>query len=642
MKYGYLEDQPFYEPNISAPLSHYNDKELRVLRHGDDVEHRFQINLRGIIDLLSEHLYSGPEVFIRELLQNAVDAIRARTLQQSDWQGEISIEIHARDDKPPALIFTDNGIGLTEEEVHKFLATIGESSKRPKERGKRTDFIGQFGIGILSCFVVSDEITVVSRSLTPASQAVEWRARPDGNYTLKTLDRDLEPGTQVFLVGKQEHREFFQPERVRELVRHFGGLLPYPIRVTSGKSSINVNESGIPWRQEFRGEKQRLAALLEFGREMFDTNFFDAIPLKASSGDVDGVAFILPYPAQVGGKRTHRVYLKNMLLSEDADNLLPDWAFFVKAVVNANDLRPTASRESFYEDAKLARAREQLGDALRDYLVRTAQNDERKFSKFLDLHSTAIKAISIEDDECFRVFIDWLPFETSLGKTTFGEFRKENEVIRYVPSVDQFRQVQSVAAAQGISVINAGYVYDADLLAKASAIFPDLQAEVVDSAGIVQAFEDLSAEEQDAVHDFLNIADSVLRPFKCNTEIKRFKPSDLPVLYSTSADGRFFRSLEQSKEVANPLWSGVLDSLSHSQRHVANYASLCFNFANSLIQRLARIQDRGLVQRSVQMLYVQSLLLGHHPLAGKEIKLLNDSMMSMIEWGVEARGRMEE
>ena len=95
---------------------------------------------------------------------------------------------------------------------------------------------------------------------------------------------------------------------------------------------------------------------------------------------MDGVAFVLPFSPSLATKRTHRVYLKNMLLSEKAENLVPDWAFFVKCVVNANDLRPTASRESFYEDDKLEAAREALGRCLREYLVNLSKRDRTGWS----------------------------------------------------------------------------------------------------------------------------------------------------------------------------------------------------------------------------------------------------------------------
>ena len=118
----------------------------------------FQVNLKGMIALLSEHIYSNPNTFVRELLQNCVDAITALRNIDENYAGRIDVFLN--DDK--TVIFRDNGIGLKEEEVYRFLTVIGESSKR--DTPDADDFIGRFGIGLLSCFVVTDEIKVESRS----------------------------------------------------------------------------------------------------------------------------------------------------------------------------------------------------------------------------------------------------------------------------------------------------------------------------------------------------------------------------------------------------------------------------------------------------------------------------------------------
>lgn len=596
--------------------------------------HKFQIHLRGIIDLLSRHLYSGPEVFVRELLQNGVDAIRARQKLDAEFAGSLNLELHTPKGKPATLVATDDGIGLTEDEVHKFLATIGESSKRMAEGDRPTDFIGQFGVGILSCFLVSDEIVVISRSAKGDSPPVEWRARPDGTYEVRTLSHDLAPGTQVILTARDDADEFFSFDRLSELVKHYGGMLPYPIKVSSGKRSEMANERGVPWRQEFGTEKERTRALLQFGREAFGTDFLDAIPLRAKAGDIDGVAFILPHEASLTARRAHRVYLKNMLLSESADNLLPDWAFFVKAVVNANDLRPTASRETFYDDDKLSAAREALGDCLRGYLVNLAEKRPERLEKFIDLHHRALKALASEDDEFYRLFIDYLPFETTHGRMTFGEYRREHGTLVYAPTVDQFRQIARVASAQGRCVINAGYAYDHELLAKAPDVFDDLGVEELEASEIVQSFDDLTLEEQEESHLLMSVAESALKPFRCEPEVKKFKPKELPALFSTSRDGRFFRSLEQSKEIADPLWGGVLDQLGKREKRASAHSQLCFNFDNPLVRRLVGLKNKGLLRRSVEMLYVQALLLGHQPLNAKEMTLLNEGLLALIEYGV--------
>src|SRR5690242_12182020 len=132
------------------------------LRHNARVPapRTFQVDLRGIVDLLSHHLYASPRVYVRELLQNAVDAIIATGSAES---GAIRISTGRITTGADGLQITDNGIGLTEAQVHELLATIGRSSKRDELGFARHEFLGQFGIGLLSCFLVADEIRVHTR-----------------------------------------------------------------------------------------------------------------------------------------------------------------------------------------------------------------------------------------------------------------------------------------------------------------------------------------------------------------------------------------------------------------------------------------------------------------------------------------------
>ncbi len=603
------------------------------------MDHAFKINLRGIIDLLSHHLYSGPQVFVRELLQNAVDAIRAREQYDPDTVGEVTIEVLGG--KTPSLVMLDNGIGLSEDEVLRFLATIGQSSKRDAEWERPEDFIGRFGIGLLSCFVVSDEIAVVTRSARdPEAKTVEWRGRHDGTYTLRTVEHEISPGTQVYLSCKPGSEEWFQPEKLVELARRFGGLLPYPIRLVAGNETTRINEGSPPWRRRFASTDEQTRVLLEYGREAFETSFFDAIPLKSKAGGVDGVAFVLPYSPNLASKKTHRVYLKGMLLSENAEGLLPEWAFFVKCVVNANSLRPTASRESFYEDAELEATREALGNVLRDYLVGLAARDPARLQSLIALHDLSIKGLALHDDEFYRLFIDWLRFETSLGTMTLGEYRDTNRVVLYVPDLDRFRQIARVAAAQDLCIVNAGYTHDAALLARLPHVIEGAEAEVVDPSDLAQILEDLSVEERAEVHDLIVAADRLLAPFKCAADAKKFGPDELPTLYSTATDADFYRSIDQSMEVADPLWAQVLGEFA-ATAGTEPRARLTFNYRNPLVLKMARITDPVLRERSVEMLYIQALLLGHHPLSARELALLNGGLLGLIEWGVSAQQRRE-
>lgn len=599
------------------------------------MDHKFQVNLNGIIDLLSNHLYSSPEVYLRELLQNGVDAIQARMNLDPEHQGEIHIEVVQPADAPPTLIFQDNGVGLTTEEVHQFLATIGESSKRDAVRERREDFIGQFGIGLLSCFLVSDEIVVISRSARGHSLTVEWRGRPDGTYSIKEVEREVSPGTQIYLQGKPESEEHLQPERVRELLEHFGAFLPMPLYFTQDGETVRINPEGPPWSWEFGSASEQRERLLTWGRNTLGGDFFDAIRLRSLAGDIEGVAFVLPYAPSPAAKGQHRVYLKNMLLSENAEHLLPEWAFFVKCVINANDLRPTASRESFYEDQAFFEARESLGECLKGYLLRLAQADPRRLEDFIRLHYLSIKLLATHDDEFYRLFIDWLPFETTNGPLRMSDIRDLGKKIYYTQNVQQFSEISTVAKSQGLIVINGGYVYDASLVERLPGVYPEIEVEKIDAAHLVESFEDLSDQELEPLQAFLHTADEILRPFKCQAAVRKFFPEDIPTLYGTNEEIQFRRSVDQSKEVADPLWGGLLDSIQPQSSY--GLPQLCFNYRNPLIRRVLTITDEELLRRTIQMLYVQALLLGHHPLSSEEMALLNEGLLGFIQWGIDAR-----
>jgi molecular chaperone HtpG len=600
------------------------------------VAHHFQVNLRGIIDLLSNHLYSGPEVFVRELLQNAVDAIRAREKVEPGYGGAIVLELAKPRSGPPTLVVSDDGVGLTEEEIHKFLAVIGESSKRGALGERPPDFIGQFGIGLLSCFMVSEEIVVVTRSAKAGAATMEWRGRADGSYAVKTLDADIAPGAHVHLTCKEGSEEYFDRERLTELVQHFGGLLPYPIRLTSGKTSKPLNGDPPPWRKNSASTKAGRKALLAFGKERFGETFFDAIPVDLKRERIDGVAYVLSASPSPTAKQEHRVYLKNMFLSERADNLLPPWAFFVKLIVNVADLKPTASREGFKEDAALRRAREALGDRLRGYLIELSENEPDRLLKLIDLHDLTVKALAVADDEFYKIVFPWLPVETSEGDMTLGEYRARHDVFRYAATQDQFRQIAQVAAAQNVCVINACYTYMQELLEKYATAFDDGRAEKIEAWDVVETFGDLDEAEERRGEAFLRRADAVLRPFRCYAAMKKFAPADLPALYTTSAEGQFLRSVEQAKDVADPHWSSLLDRVAPKAAGGASFSQLCFNFDNPMTQRLLRVANDDVLRRSVQTLYVQSLLLGHHPLHAKELKLLNEGLSGLIELALAA------
>lgn len=592
-------------------------------------EHCFQVNLGGMIELLSNHLYSDPRVYIRELLQNAVDAIEARRLIQPNHLGRVLIEVVDSEDGTPTLMVEDDGVGLTEAEVHEFLATIGKSSKRGELSEQRSTFIGQFGIGLLSCFMVSEEIAIVTKSARhPEAPPVEWRGKPDGTYKVRTLERDLKPGTRVYLVARPGCQELLSVKSLEVLVRHYGGLLPMALELSANQKTIGLNDVP-PWRKGCTDEQWRQETLA-YGERLLGEKFFDAIPLPSIAEGVEGVAYVLANSGTVGSTPSHRVYIKGMLVSEASKKLLPDWAFFVRCVVDARTLRPTASREDLYENEDLDQVRNALGQALKQYLIGLAETDSARLQRLISLHYPALKALAVENDDLLRLFFNWLPFETSLGRMTGQEIRENRQTVCFVNTVDRFRQIASVATAQSMLVINAGYTHDTEILDHATALFSDISFEEIDPAELSEAFEELSLTERDCVHDFLRLADVVLQPFGVQTEARRFKPIDLPAIYLQNEAAETLRSISRTKDISNDLFSNVLDGIAQGIEFQA-HSRLCFNFDNETFLRMVDLPDRALQERVVQMLYVQALLLGQYPLGHREIKLMNKGLLGLID-----------
>ena len=156
-------------------------------------EYIFNVNLGGMMDLLSNHLYSTPKVFIRELLQNSADAINLR--KSHGMSEEPRIDIVVEENK--YLIFKDNGCGLTEDEIHKFVSVIGQSSKRSSN--DNISYIGRFGIGMLSCFMVTPEIILRSRSTETPDKVFEWHGYTNGKYTVSEINSDMPAGTEIII-----------------------------------------------------------------------------------------------------------------------------------------------------------------------------------------------------------------------------------------------------------------------------------------------------------------------------------------------------------------------------------------------------------------------------------------------------------
>lgn len=577
----------------------------------------FQVNLGGMLDVLSNHLYKTPDVFLRELLQNGVDAINLRQKRQRDWNGgelTISVEPGCR------MVFRDNGAGLSEEDIHRFLAVIGQSSKTEIVNGKiQEDYIGRFGIGLLSCFMVSDSIVVHTRPFDGGPAHV-WTGLADGTYTLEPLS-DCPKGTAVILTAKQGAEHYFEPDAVERLVRYYGLALPPPIYIEGNSQRLN----SIP--SDFSGISRD--QLLGFGEWLFDEEFIEAIPIQTQH--LSGVAYVLPYSTDVSMKNGHRIYLKQMLLTEQGEPLLPGWAFFLRCILNTNSLRPTASRESFYEDAQLDAAQKEFSDAVCSHLKGLTLEAPDRIEQIVRTHMQAIKSMAVWDDDLFSLFIDYLPFETSEGTINGAALKKAGEAF-WVGSVSKFQQLRPIFMAQSQLLICTGYTFDTELVSKLAQTYA-LPIEQLQEEGIDMVMEELTVAERRQTASFIQAANRGIAEFDCAAEVRRFLPANLPVLYAVSDEVQFFRQVHKAREAALGVFSSALTSLLGGMDD-RPLATLYFNLNSPLVERLTHIHDSELLESMARVLYVQALLAGGHPLHGRELKAMNGELLRLIDHSV--------
>ncbi len=596
--------------------------------------HTFHVDLHGLVDLLANHLYSSPRVYLRELLQNAVDAVTAR--RQADPAAEGRVQITARDGE---LVVADTGIGLTEEDIHTFLATIGRSSKRDQLTeldiaATRRDFIGQFGIGLLACFMVADEVTIVTRSaVRPDARPIEWRGRPDGRYEIRTLDDAgmAEPGTRVRLRARPGAVEWLAPDRVAELATHFGDLLPVPVELTADDGPpVQVSKAPAVWDRPYASAGLRRAALLRYGEQTLGFTPLDVIDLDIPVAGLRGAAYVLPEPVSPARQGRHRVYLKGMLLTEDAGGLLPDWAFFLRCVISTDGLRPTASREGLYEDDTLSAVREGLGAQVRDWLADLAASRPADLRRFLLTHHLAVKALARFDTALLTIMLPWLPFETTDGEVSLDEFARAHRTILVSATVDEFHQVAAIASAAGLAVVNGGYTYDADLLRRLPEIRPDVTVLDLDPAIVLAHLDPPDPDTEVAAAMFLGAARRALDPMGCDVVLRTFTPSSVPALLLDDREARHERTRADAEAEAEGLWGEILGSL----RGSAPRAQLVLNQLSPLVRRVATVETPELATMAVEALYGHALLMSRRPLRPPETALLNRAFLGLLDQAV--------
>ncbi|MDN4473889.1 HSP90 family protein [Demequina zhanjiangensis] len=592
---------------------------------------RFQVDLGGVVDLLGRSLYSSPRVYLRELIQNAADAVGARAEREPGFSG--TVRIVPADVGDRVLSVTDDGIGLTAREARELLATVGRTSKRDLLDLPRSDRLGRFGVGLLSAFMIADEVEVRSRSLVDAAPCV-WVGRSDGTFTVRELEgpeADQVPvGSTVLVRPRGDDRTLAETPVVLTAAGRFAEHLPVPVRVVLSDGS----EEQVTVRAGFLGDvEERLA----YGHELVGQAPLAAIPIDVPETGTRGTAYVLPFTPAPGATVAVKAHLGGMLVGTHVDGLLPDWAFFTALAVDSTGLTPTAAREALVDDDALVLTREAIGHTLRGWVEGLAVSDPMLLRVFAAVHGLALRRLALADPELAHVVIPHLVVPTTAGDVRLGDLIAEGTV-RYAATVDEFRQAGPLA--RGV-LVNAGHTYD-EAMMRLLASLGLARVERVDVIELVDALRPAPPEDAEAAATLARRATAALDDREgVSVDVRLVPEGTLPAIFVQDASMLRAADRRRARDDGDALWARVLDAVEDAERRDgagSPQARLVLDWSNPTVKALARLQDESVLTRAVGLLLVTALLAGHHPVEGRDRAQLTDALGELVALSVGLAG----
>ncbi|MGM0508746.1 MAG: molecular chaperone HtpG [Fusobacteriota bacterium] len=451
----------------------------------------FKAETNQLLDLMIHSIYTHRDVFLRELISNASDAldkIKFRALQNPELLGDDEkLEIYISPDKDSeTLTISDNGIGMTYDEMVENIGTIAKSGskdfvKKLKEAKKddskdETDIIGQFGIGFYSAFMVAKEITVISKS-NEEDKAVKWVSDGTDTYTIDYTDERKTRGTTVILKLRDEEdkkgfntEEFLETDKIKSLVQEYSNYISYPIKMDVEEEVIPTDEDGNEIEDatpETKIKTEVLNSMTPIWRkqkselddkdynEFYKSTYNDFTdPLENIHINVDGTlryTALLHIPSKAPMNfyskdftKGLRLYSKGVFIMENAEDLLPDHFRFIKGLVDSPDFSLNVSREILQDSKQLKVIAKHLEKKISKTFKNMLKKDREKYIQFWNEFGTAIKSGIYSNPFTAKDKLkDLLIFDSSKqdGKTTLAEYcermKEEQKVIYYATGKDK-------------------------------------------------------------------------------------------------------------------------------------------------------------------------------------------------------------
>lgn len=383
----------------------------------------FEAEVKQLLHLVVHSLYSNKEVFLRELISNASDALeklRFEALSDSDlYENDSELRIEISFDKDLRTVtLRDNGIGMTREEVAHNIGTIARSGTREffaqlsGDAAKDSQLIGQFGVGFYSAFIVADRVTLTTRKAgTTAAHGVRWESEGAGEYTLETVERTTR-GTEIVLQLKADEDEFLDGWRLRSIVRKFSDHVAFPIRMLKEHYGEEDETPPLEWETVNSASALWMKSREDITDEQYN-EFYKHVshdfgePLARLHSRVEGsneytLLLYVPAHAPFDLWEQHpghgvKLYVKRVFIMDDAEKTMPRYLRYIRGVIDSDSLPLNVSREILQENKQLERIRAGAVKKVLGLLEDLAKNATDKYTTFWHEFGVAFKEGIIED-----------------------------------------------------------------------------------------------------------------------------------------------------------------------------------------------------------------------------------------------------
>ena len=455
---------------------------------------QFKTESKKLLDMMVNSIYTNKEIFLRELISNASDAIDklyfrsltddSVTLTQSDYEIRISID---KDTK--TLTLSDNGCGMTKDELENNLGTIAKSGSydfknNPENETENIDIIGQFGVGFYSAFMVAEKITVYSRPYG-STEAYKWQSSGADGYTIDTCEKDTY-GTTVVLhikpdTDEDKFSDYLDEYRIRSLIKKYSDYIRYPIKMLCEHQHL---KEGSDNEYETITEDEKLNSMIPLWKKsqndvteeeynsFYREKFFDfEAPLKVIRQKTEGTSnyeamLFIPSHAPFNYysrdyEKGLQLYSSGVLIMDKCKELLPDYFSFVKGLVDSSDLSLNISRETLQQDHQLKIIAKALEKKIANELKKMLTNDREKYEKFFNAFGVQLKWGMYSDYGMHKdMLCDLIMFKSSLDEkyTTLKEYvsrMKEEQKKIYFASGDSIEKISLLPQVE--SVVSHGY-----------------------------------------------------------------------------------------------------------------------------------------------------------------------------------------